>query len=135
MFAYDLVFCVSIGIGFRRMHPSIDVVRRRIDCIDLHILGARIPEVMLGSWRNHDDVPRDYGKGRAVEFSGTGAGKEEKRLFRILVRLSADFPARRDSHDDQLAISAREQDFAEIIVIGRFFYDIRVIAHRYALWL
>src|SRR5450759_4083347 len=109
--------------GARRM------LGRRVDRVEPKIGLAGVHEVVAGPGRHMDEsVDRD-GALLAIQDGLSFALNENQHLVHVRVDLGADVSARRNAHNDDLAVRSSRQDLAKVRVSLRPTDDVLVESH------
>src|SRR5450830_1268854 len=99
-----VLLLVLVRLGLARMHDAIGMLGRRVQGVELELLGGGgVDDVVLGAGRNDDGDPVFQQMLFAIEQGFSPALLDADELVVARVVFHADFFARLQGHDDQLA--------------------------------
>src|ERR1700686_4186532 len=118
---------MSESISFRRMHNTIGMFWRRIECKQFQSFIASVGEIMFRSDRHSKHITRSD----IMRFPSHDGLSRTFDKNQDLVNHFVDFPAnvftRKNAHQDYLGMSVREQDLSKVIVFQSQLLDILVL--------
>src|SRR5664279_883598 len=117
------VFVIRLRFGSGMVDNAIPMIRRRIECIELHWNGACINDVVIRPSRDENGEARADHRANAVENGLARTFLHAKELIE-LVNFHPDLLLGFQCHDHELTVLSRVKYLAKIIILDRDAFNI-----------
>ena len=122
-----LICVVYFSCGFGSMNTAIDMIRRCVDRVQLQRHLAGIDHVVRRARGNHENISSFQRTLRGIQVCGSCATLDNDRLLYMRMGFKTNISARRNAHDNELALFSSKEHLSVIVVGPGFRIDICLI--------